>query len=804
MNVKRPMLWISASFVAGIFSLAFFGVGTTIAISLVAPCVFLFLAMKKRDVRIFLWLFVVLTMFILGFVRYSVSDDLTQKPLNPFVGKTGTVTGEVLSSTVINEKAVRFSVNAESFQTKEQKKMTVSGKIYLTVYFKDGELPSVLAERGDVISADCEISIPDGAFNRGGFDYNRYLKTKGVFFAAYANEISIDSHREKPVLDAYYSFRERLIRLFDETFPKDEASLLKAYILGDQTNAERSVLDSFSQSGLSHVLAISGMHVSVFLSLLTVVLKFLRVSKRKQLVLSIFMVIFFVIFTGAPVSAIRAGLISVLLIGAQLFYRRSDPAVALSEAAALICAIEPHLILSASFQLSFGAALGILLFSEGIKERITRPFKTLKFKNKRLYHAINSCLELLAIGLSAQVFIVPIMVYQFQTVSLSSVIATLVITPLLAPVLAGGLLFCAVGLIGKGIALPFAGFVFFCSKLMLFVAKLFAEVPFSSVSFGRITPFLLLLYTLFIFIIIFSFFRKNRTGWILSVSSFLSLVLILFGNHMINREVLRLSFINIGQGDCALIKSSENCDILIDAGGKEGNNTISADTVRTYLLQNGIQDVEYAVVSHGHVDHIGGMLSLVDMIEIKHFIVPEGFGTTPEAEELLQKLSQKNIPVFKIKSGDVYDFQNGLTLSCLLPDKMINQFLGEENENNRSAIIKFQYGNTTMLFTGDAEKDVLEYLGENYGEKLSADILKVPHHGAKTSTSELFLTNVNPTYAVIPVGKNNYGHPHKEVLHMLAKENVVTFRTDLNRDVTFYIDTEKIKGIVTDETGVLK
>ena len=516
------------------------------------------------------------------------------------------------------------------------------------------------------------------------------------------------------------------------------------------------------------------------------------------------MVVFFVIFTGASVSAIRAGIASVLAISAQLFYKRSDPLTALSEAAAVLCIFEPHVVLNVSFELSFGATLGILLFSDRIKETLQHPIENLKEKRKRIWKFLNAIIEQIAVGLAAQVFVIPIMIYQFQTVSLASVIATVAITPFLTPALAGGLLFCAVGFLGKAISLPFAGFVFFFAKAMLWVSNLFAAIPFSNVSYGMVTPFLLLLYALFILIVTFSCFKRNKTGLIFSICSMLCLVLILFGNRYINRDTLRLSFINVGQGDCALIKAPKNCDILIDAGGKEGDCSVGIDTIRPYLLQSGVYDIEYAVISHGHIDHLGGMLTLMDAMEIKNFIVPEGFGRTEEAKELLKKAAQKNIPVLRIQNGDTYDFLNGLKLFCILPDTLTNKYIDAENENNHSAVIKCTYGNTSMLFTGDIEKEVMDYLGENYKSALRADILKVPHHGAKTSVSASFLTAVKPTFASIPVGKNIYGHPHQEALNALKNERVITYRTDINRDITFYIDTEKIKGIVADETGVLK
>ena len=269
-------------------------------------------------------------------------------------------------------------------------------------------------------------------------------------------------------------------------------------------------------------------------------------------------------------------------------------------------------------------------------------------------------------------------------------------------------------------------------------------------------------------------------------------------------DIAQVSFINVDQGDCTFIKAPGDCDILIDGGGKEGDFSVAENTIKPYLLQNGVYDIEYAIVSHGHIDHIGGIIGLIDVFPVETLVVPTGFGTTEEGKTLINKAEEHHISIQYLAHGKTIDFQNGMTLYTILPNAESVEHNVKENENNQSAVFKITYGNTSILFTGDIEQETENLAVEKYGTLLSADILKVPHHGSKTSNNERFIDCVSPRYSVITVGKNTYGHPHENTLETLRKRNSIIFRTDTHRDITFYIAPEKIKGIKTTETGVLR
>ena len=802
MTVKRPMLWLSVSVVAGMYLLAILGPDVSFAVVFCAVLTALVLFFKTRKLFPNLILAASLVLFCTGAILYGIADDISTRPLHTYCGEPVSLTGEIVEEPEISDRYVRFLLQATSVSTGRDESEAIVEKISVICFFNDGRRNFPVPNRGDILMAECEVAVPDGAMNTGGFDYARYLKSKGVYFQAVANSenLHITGYNTHPVSDAVYQFRNKCASLFDTAFPGKEGGVLKAYVMGDKTSISPEVSDIFSASGLSHVLAVSGMHVAVFLACILALLKFLKISKRKQLVISAGAVILFVVFTGASIATVRAGFVSIFAILAKLVFKRSDSKTALAEAAAILCVFNPLVVFDASFMLSFAAALGILLFADGMSETFSCVYARLKTASK-IRAIVKAVCDLTAVGLSANIFIIPILIHLFREFSVMSVIATVVINPVLAPMLVGGLLFVAVGLVSQTIAFPIAGFLYLCAKYMIQTAQIFAGAPFAKLVFGDITPFFLIIYAFAMLVVYFTLVKRNKTGYFISLYSVAALSLTLLCYNISVYHVAEVSFINVGQGDCALIKAPGNCDILIDAGGKKNNNSIGENVVKPYLVQNGVYDIEYAVASHGHEDHVNGITGLLDIMIMKNLIVPEGFGTTTEGAALLEKAKEKDVPVTFFKHGDVLKINDEMKLTAIMPDEKFLSFTKEDNENDRSLLLKLEYGDISFLYTGDLSQEGENYAAALYPELVPANVLKVAHHGSDASNSEKFLDAVGPEFAFIPVGKNSYGHPKQEVLQRLTSRNIEFYRADKNKDVTFYFDNKEIKGIQFDENS---
>ncbi|MBR4890681.1 MAG: DNA internalization-related competence protein ComEC/Rec2 [Clostridia bacterium] len=730
----------------------------------------------------------------LGIFAYGNADDLSQRPLYPYQNKTIFITGEAQEDAQKHEKHIRFEMKTKTVDDGENVS-AASEKVIVTCFKEDKELPKI--SRGDVLTLKAYISIPDDAKNSGGFDYAKYLKSEGIYFQATSNgEINITAKNKHLFSDAVYNLRRKCASFFDENIPETEAEILKAYVLGDKTGISEENTEIFSNSGLSHVLAVSGTHVLVFLTCLTYVLSLFTKSKRKQLAISIVAVSLYVIFTGASPSAIRAGFVCVFAISGQLLLRRSDSATTLMLIAAILCAVNPLIIYSASFMLSFSAAFGILIFTQGISNAFSFVYERIEDKIKLKFYLKCIC-DITAVGVAANIFVIPVLICLFKEFSVMSVVATVLINPILAPLLSCGLIFCILSFISPVIATPAGGFIYLCAKLMIGTAKFFGSFSFSKVSVGEITPVFIFIYAVLVLILYFSVVEKNKVAKTVLLCSLASILVVIYCYNGMKAKTCQVSFINVGQGDCTLINAPGDCDILIDAGGKDDDFSIAENVVRPYLLKSGARDIEYVIASHGHTDHVNGLIGLMDIMKIDNLLLAEDFGKTDSGRMLLEKAAQKNIPITHIKRGDVLKINDELTLSVIMPDRKILEYTDEASENDSSLLLKLSYGDTSFLFTGDLSEKSEDYAARFYGEELRADVLKVSHHGSDTSNSKKFLELVGPTYAYIFVGENNmYNHPSQTVIDRLNEMDIIYYRADIQKDVTFYFDKHKIKGIV--------
>ncbi len=259
----------------------------------------------------------------------------------------------------------------------------------------------------------------------------------------------------------------------------------------------------------------------------------------------------------------------------------------------------------------------------------------------------------------------------------------------------------------------------------------------------------------------------------------------------VTENLLSITFIDVGQGDSTLIRTPEDVTLLID-GGEYG---AYQESLAPFLSKNGISDIDYALVSHYHSDHLGGISKLLEKGAIDTLIIPEYDDKNNSRERLVKKAQQASVKIEEVSAGDTINLgTENIKVSVLHPEK---GGFSIEDENSNSIVLRLDCFDETFLLTGDLEADAEASLVKEYD--LEADVLKVGHHGSSTSTSDAFLEAVDPTYAVIEAGKNNrYGHPHYEVLDRLENDDVRVYRTDLDGDITFKVSENGIESISTE------
>lgn len=756
--------------------------------------IFLLLLIRKVSTKNIIVLLLCVLMFCTGGIRYEVSNNVKGKILYNFKDELVTVQGTIIEKPVVTDKTISF-IGRVNYVFKNGKSTACNEKVRFSYFINENDDINKLCipSYGDIFSLDGKIDIPDGAMNRGGFDYSRYLKGENIFFQCVFSleDFYVTSKNENGFLDSLYNFRQKCISFYDKSFPYETGAVLKAFILGDKTSLDYETEEIFSGSGLSHILAVSGLHVSTFsIAFCSLITLFSR-SKRKQMLTSTIASIFFVLFTGASVSAIRAGVMYSAVFFAKLIYRRADSLSVLAEIAAIFCVINPHVTYDASFLLSFAATAGIIIFNDSVLI-IFKPLLEKLDEEKPWHRRVIKLINVTSVGISAQIFIIPLLIHLFNGFSVMSVAATVVIAPFLLPLLSGGLVFCAMSFVNELFAVPAAVLIYLLAKIIIFVAEFFSGFWFSKIAFGLVTPFLLLLYALVIATIIYAIKRK-KLHFITSLVCVTCLLVMYLANSIINYDVAQVSFINVGNGDCALVKAPGDCDVLIDAGASSKSETSGKYIIYPYLIKNGVNDIEYVVLSHTHSDHVNGLIGLFDIMKIENIIMPYNAEDTDEAKKILEKANEYNIPVTYFASGDILKLSDDINITAITPD--IKQSLISKDKNDSCLTVRLDYGDTSFLFTGDITSDIENYILDNYSDMLAADVLKVAHHGSQNSTCQRFVDAVKPKYSYIPVGKNSYGHPSEDVIDRLEKSGSEVYRANYHRDVTFFFNAEAITGV---------
>ena len=267
--------------------------------------------------------------------------------------------------------------------------------------------------------------------------------------------------------------------------------------------------------------------------------------------------------------------------------------------------------------------------------------------------------------------------------------------------------------------------------------------------------------------------------------------------NLTQQDTAFVKFINVGQGDCTLITLPKDIDILIDGGeySKTMEENPSSATVSSYLIKNGVKDIDIMLATHANSDHIGGLLAVMDCFNVGALVLPPKFTDGELSEMLIDKANAKNVPIYTMTTGNNVTFTKDIKLTVLMPDEYTAE--NEEAGNNSSLAVRLDCYNTSFLFMGDIEAETERYMLRLLKEDtLDIDVLKVGHHGSDTSSTEAFLEKTSPEFAIISVGKNSFGHPSNEVLQRLSTKDIAVFRTDMNKDIIFVLTKEGISNII--------
>lgn len=629
-----------------------------------------------------------------------------------------------------------------------------------------------LLEYGDLIEIKGEYSAPEVARNYKGFDYSQYLKTLNIYGTIKVEESKIiNKNQLPPILISINNIKEKMIDNANRNMPKRTANLLLGILIGERDNIQEDIIESFRTANLSHILAVSGAHTSYIILGITYLISKSKTPKRIGYIITIINLLIFIIITGASYSVVRACIMAIVVIGAKICYRKENFFTSICISLIIILIQNPFAINDIGLKLSFMGTAGIVIFNKSI----TNFFIKLKIKQK--------IAEALSVTFSAQLMIMPITILNFNTISLTFFISNILASPLLGIIIIFGFISIFISSILNPISKVLFLILHIFLELLILVSKVTEKIPGSSILVK--TPNILFAIVYYILILFFNYFfviKQNPTRRfhkkiikIITIKNiknafkviavvFLIMLLLTRIVRIIN-PTLKIYFIDVGQGDSTLIVTPKNKKILIDGG--EGKTNV----LFQYLLDRRINKIDYIIISHFDSDHCNGLIEIIEKMRVENIVMSKQSKESEEYKKILEIIKQKNIKVSSVKAEDKIIIEKNLYTKILNPAEKF-EF---QDLNNNAIVAKLVYKDFSMLFTGDIEK-AEENLAKKYKNELKSTILKVAHHGSKTSTSEEFLKYVEPQIALIGVGENNkFGHPNQitiEKLKNIRSQNI--------------------------------
>ncbi|WP_331552125.1 DNA internalization-related competence protein ComEC/Rec2 [Acetobacterium sp.] len=725
-----------------------------------------------KKTQIFFVLGLYLLGCVLGVLTFPVSDTLED-----FYGTEVTISGVVSDSPKVEDYGVVFNLKTSDISNDKAAIKKPLG-LKVTIPVQKGEAQS-MPIAGDVLNIKGELSKPQGQRNPGGYDYGLYLKSKGIEGLVYVETGKVEKiGRDPSPFEGIIAFRIYLEKLSDTYLSENVSDLLKGVVFGGK-DIDSDIKLSFQNAGVAHVLSVSGLHVGYVFLLISFFLTRFKIKKKHWLFYLIPALFFYIVMTGFESPVIRASIMLGSITLGQGIHREKDNLNNLCLAGIIILCLWPSQLFQPGFQLSMGAVLGIVLFYGPL---LFQYKKQLNKKISRREKTPGPIIEGLALTCCATIGTLPMMFYHFKGFTLLSFFSNLIVVPLIGAFLLAGIIFLFIAGVLPFMASLLAMPLNFLGESILVVLSGINDIgdafSFLWVRRGGLSITEMLLFIYLAFLITGYYHLRNplvkKTVLIFgAVLGILLIVLPLFPKNLV------VTVLDVGQGDSILIETPGGLNYLIDGGGYilEKETKISESIVLPVLYNKNINKLNGVFLSHNHVDHSQGIEELLE----GQFPVDNLFMSVNTNNEVL--LNQSAVPVSLLKKGSVIQGTDGVKLEILSPTGEVNP-VEEENQNNASLVIRLSYGKTTLLLCGDIEKEVEEKLFSELSQESPArdiQMIKIPHHGSKTSSTQEFLTLVDPELAVISVGAyNTFGHPGLEVLERLKDQAVETLRTDQN------------------------
>lgn len=684
------------------------------------------------------------------------------------------ITGTIIDEQKESDYNYNYIVNVKKlYSNGELHTELTDTNVLVKVKKKDGNRLQI----GNVICFTCEIEDTICKRNYGGYDYNIYLKSLKVLATTKTERSNIQVVGEEK-LSFIQTLKIEIVNKVNKILSVENKGLCLGILLGDTKYITDDINQNFKDSNLSHMLAVSGAHISYIVIGITKCLK--KVDKKMQNYILIIFLLFFIKLTGSTSSVMRAGIMAILSILANLLHKKSDTINNIGISCIIILCINPYNFYNLGFQLSYLGTLGIILFYDIVKVKLVK----LKTDNVLLNYVLNTT----CVSISANILIMPIMIYYYNKISFTFIVSNILVSFLFQIII-----FLSISTVTLSfISINLGQFISPVLNSFLRILNICVEFSAKFSVFDILVPTPTIIEVILMYVIIFILrkiciapnSKKYKKILKIFIIFYLVIVLILYFLNN-NRNSMKLFFVDVGQGDCTLIITQENKKILIDGGGSNTEYDVGKQVLLPYLLDRGIMKIDFILISHFDSDHCKGIFTVMENLKIENILVSSYGQSSDNYNQFLKLAKIRNINIIWVKPGDKFKIDKYTYLDILWTgsEKILENVI-----NNASIMCRVIYKDKKILFTGDieaiAEDEIL-----NLHQNIDCDVLKVAHHGSKSSSTLDFVSTVSPEIALIGVGKNNnFGHPNSGVIDRLQESGAKIFRTDLDGEIVININ----------------
>lgn len=650
---------------------------------------------------------------------------------------------------------------------------------------------------GDMLLVSGTLKCFETSRNEGGFDSRKYYKSIGIHYKMTAEDVTVLTRKRQTAGYLLSEFRLKIKEVYEQIGTKEKAGLYSSIVLGDKSSLDGDIKKLYQRNGIAHLLAISGLHISLVGMALYRLLRRSGTSYVFSFAAGALFITGYVLMTGNALSGLRALVMCLLMMAAQVLGRTYDILSALCTAAVLFIWNNPYVLYNSGFLLSFSAILGIAVVLPALKRVFLPDRPQSNHVEKRCF--INTLRDTVKTSFLASFSVtaatLPVILNCYYEFPLYSVFLNLLVIPLMPLVMLCSVCAGVTGLFCKPAGVFLLGTAHFILEFYEVLCRTAGKLPYARIVTGKPKLWQCVVYVLLLALFVgLSYFSLNFWQKLLfntikgeSVAELkkvaentktvkrLQIVILLAGIMLFmlpKKPSFEIDMLDVGQGDGIYMMTPEGETYLFDGGSSDEKN-LAQNTLVPFLKSKGVAQIDYALVSHTDTDHISGVTELMqgDEIAVGAVLLPEALKNCDDENYIkFIKIAQDcNIPVWHVKTGHFVG-NSQVTVQCLHPEISYHT----DSVNDISAVYRIDYGKFSMLMTGDAGMNVENELLEK-GVLSPVTILKTGHHGSKSASSEAFLEKIRPQAALISCGVNNrYHHPSEEVIQRLKKMDIQT------------------------------